>query len=75
MRNFFIERFRVLVRQLFLSWLVGTIASALIWRKDADWSAESVITAFVIGAMAALPLWLFYKLARFAIGPREVLHG
>lgn len=59
---------RRLVRQLFLFWLIGMIVAAMVWHKDVAGDLASVLTLLVIGALCAVPLWLLYRLGRFAIG-------
>jgi hypothetical protein len=63
---------RRIVRQIFLFWLVGSILTLLIWRRDilGATDAPAIIMASLVasGAIFAIPLWLFYRIIRFAIG-------
>ncbi len=70
-----ISRVRRVVRQVFLCWLIASVLVIPlgIWEeRNFDVAhrniPEVVFGSFFIGALVAIPLWLLYRLIRFAIG-------
>jgi hypothetical protein len=63
-----IEGARAGVRQILLCWFFGFVLALAVWHKDAFSEPYAWLTAIPIGLIAAIPLWVFFRVVRFAIG-------
>ena len=62
------EKLRRVVRELFAFWILPVIPIMLCLESPNLPENEAVLVALFLSAVLAVPLWLFYRVVRFALG-------
>jgi hypothetical protein len=61
------ESLRRTVRELFAFWILPVIPIMLCLEKIGTREDDAAILAILFAAVLCIPLWLFYRLTRFAL--------
>ncbi len=62
------ERFRRAIRELFAFWILPILPIMLYLEGPRKSEEQAVLQAILIAGIFCIPLWLFYRLVRFALG-------
>lgn len=56
------------MRELFLFWLISAIACLPLIYHEKTAGSYDWLLGIPVGAIVAIPLWLLYRIIRFAVG-------
>lgn len=62
------DGFRRIVREIFVCWILPIVPTMLYMEGPRMSEEHAAYAAILICALTCIPLWLFYRLIRFALG-------